>query len=80
MFNHLSARFMNNATLQTANISANIPSATYMMNDVLITDANINLRSYTGRTLQLKANPVKGYDFKHWEIPHATTKDRKSVV
>ena len=73
MFNHLSARFMNNATLQTANISANIPSATYMMNDVLITDANINLRSYTGRTLQLKANPVKGYDFKHWEIPHATT-------
>ena len=73
MFNHLSARFMNNASLQTANISSNIPQATYLMNGELIRDANINLRSYSGRILELKANPVKGYDFKHWEIPNATS-------
>jgi len=72
MYNHLSARFMNNATLQTANISSNIPNASYLMNGELIQDANINLRSYTGRLLKFEANPVKGYDFKHWEIPNAT--------
>lgn len=71
MFSHLSSRFMSGAAIQTAQITSNIPSATYTMNGEFIPDANINLRSFKGRTLQIKANELKGYNFKHWELVNA---------
>lgn len=70
---HLSSRFMSGATIQTAQITSNIPSANYTMNGELIIDADINLRGFKGRTLQITANELKGYDFKHWELVNAIT-------
>lgn len=73
MFGYISNRFMNGATTQTIQISSNNPRATYTMNAELIQDASINLRSFRGRIHQFRANPIPGFDFKHWELANASS-------
>lgn len=68
MFNFLSTRFMFGAAQYPISISSNLPNTTYTFNNVPVPDASIELRSFAGRNFTLKANPVRGYVFKNWEI------------
>ena len=68
MMNFLSSRLMASATPKIINISSNHTKASYTFNDVVISDANINLRYFNNQDITLKANNVPGFRFKNWEI------------
>lgn len=67
MFNFLSARFLNNAAVVSLRLSSNLSSASYTFNSEQIQDANLEMRYFQNRDFTLKANPVSGYKFKHWD-------------
>jgi len=73
MLNHISGRFLNGAGIQNITLTSNIGNASYSFNGELIKDANIQLKSFSDRNINLLANKVKGYDFKHWEVLSAKT-------
>jgi len=68
MMNFIGNRFLSGASQHTISISANIPNATYTFNNAPILDPAIELKNYAGRNFNLKANNVKGYLFKSWEV------------
>lgn len=73
MFNYLGNRFFSGAGTNTIELRSNIPTATYTFNGEHIQDASINLRSFSGRNVQITANEIQGYNFKHWELIGATS-------
>lgn len=73
MLEHLSARFLNNAQRNTVEISANIPTATFNLNQEKILDSNIKLRYFRNQQMQLTANEVPAYRFKQWELSSGST-------
>ena len=72
LLNKVSARYLNNASIQNVNISSNITSARYMFNSEPLQYANANIRYFNNRQLKLEAKPVRGYKFKHWEYPSSS--------
>jgi len=68
MMNFLSGRFADSAKVQSVQISSNVPGTTYMMNDEYVMDSELSLKYFNGSQMNLKANPVFGYEFKHWEV------------
>lgn len=67
MLNFIRNRFVSGASIQTLSLSASIPGASYTYNNELIRESTLNLSGFSGRNYTIKANPVKGYIFKHWE-------------
>lgn len=72
MLSFVSNRFLNGAALQTLTLSSNHPNARYTFNNELIQESSVSLRSFNGRNYTLKANPIKGYVFKRWELTGVT--------
>jgi len=68
MMNFLSGRFADSAKIQTVQISSNVRGTTYTMNDEYVMDSELNLNYFNGSQMNLKTNPVFGYEFKHWEV------------
>lgn len=63
----------------TLSIDANIPGATYTLNEAPVNDKQASLMYYRWKDYTLKANKVKGYRFDHWthlqDIPVVPFKD-----
>jgi len=68
MLGFISSRFLNSAAVQTIKLSANVPGASYKMNNEPIIDSNVSLKYFNGRTVAMEARPVPGYKFKQWEL------------
>ncbi|MFT3753174.1 MAG: CotH kinase family protein [Paludibacter sp.] len=68
MLGFISSRFVSSAAIQTVKLSANVPGASYKLNNEPIIDSNISLKYFNGRTMALEARPVPGYKFKQWEV------------
>ncbi len=68
MLEHIATRFLNGTQRNTVEISSNISNASYKLNQETILDSNIKLRYFKNQQLQLTANPVPAYSFKHWEL------------
>ncbi len=54
--------------LYDLNISSNIEEASYVFNGQNVVDADLNIKYFKNREVELQANPVNGYRFKHWEL------------
>lgn len=78
MLEFVSNRFLSGAQRNTIDISSNIPAATYKLNQENIMDSYIKLRYFRNQTVQLTANDVPAYKFKHWEL-NATT-NQKTLI
>jgi hypothetical protein len=72
MLGFLRNRFLSGASVQTIDISSNIPHATFTFNNQPIIDNSILLNTFSGKAFTLKANTTKGYVFKHWESNSTT--------
>ncbi len=72
MLSYISSRFLNSTSINTVQLSSNIPNASYKLNSEIIQDAAINLKYFTNRTMALEANTVPAYKFKHWELSTAS--------
>lgn len=66
MMGFLSSRFMNSAQIYTVNISSNVSGATYLFNSEPVLDSEAKISYFKNKQIELKANPVSGYKFKHW--------------
>jgi hypothetical protein len=75
MLSHISTRFLSGAATQNITLTSNNNQANYTFNDEIITDANIQLKSFTGRKISLKANTLPGYNFKYWELLSAVIQE-----
>jgi len=75
MMNFLSGRFADSASIQTVQISSNIPGTTYMMNEEYVMDSELDLKYFNGSQMNLKTNPIFGYEFKHWEVSGSSNTD-----
>ena len=53
---------------RTVEISTNTPGASYKFFTENIIDSSITLQYFNGQQIQLTANPIEGYKFKHWEL------------
>jgi len=73
MLGFISSRFFSSAVVQTIKLSANIPGASYKMNNEPIIDTNVSLKYFNGRTISMEARPVPGYKFKQWELGTAVS-------
>lgn len=73
MLNFIRNRFLSGTAIQSITLSSNNTKASYMFNNEPISDNAVTLQSYSGRNYTLKANPVKGYIFKHWELTGVST-------
>ncbi|MEQ8238746.1 MAG: CotH kinase family protein [Cyclobacteriaceae bacterium] len=65
---HLSERFLNNASTATIHLSADINGASYTLNGQMINDTEAEISYFKGRDLAMAANPIMGYQFKHWLV------------
>ena len=72
MLSFVRNRFLSGTSLQTIDISSNIPGAAYTFNNQPVNDNTITLYSFSGRNYTIRANDVKGYTFKHWELSGTT--------
>jgi hypothetical protein len=78
MLQYISSRFLGGVERNTIDINSNISNATYNFNQEKIIDSSIKLRYFRNQTIQLTANEVPAYKFKHWELNAATT--QKTLV
>jgi hypothetical protein len=67
MLNFISARFCNSAPIKSLQLSSNVNGATYSFNGQEVMDKTANIQYFQNRTVSVEAQPVKGYEFSHWE-------------
>ena len=69
MMSHLSQRFFGGAPFYTLSVSSNRPEATYTYNNKYFVDRNsADLKVISPQSITVKALPVEGYEFDHWEL------------
>jgi hypothetical protein len=66
MLGFISGRFLNSAPVQTIRLTANAAGATYRLNSETIMDSDVTISYFKNRKIALEANPIPGYQFKHW--------------
>lgn len=79
MLNYIGRQFLNSAPIRKIQISSNIENAHYTFNGEVIIDNQIDLNSFYGRSIEIKAATVPGYNFKHWEVYDAEKTESFSV-
>lgn len=70
---------VNSSIRHTLDIRSNIPHASYLFNTETIRDSQVILSYFGNRAVTLKANPLPGYNFKHWEQSDRITETRLPV-
>lgn len=80
MLQYVSSRFLTNSQRNTVEISANIPNATYKLNDETILDSSLKLRYFQNRNFKLTAGEVPAYKFKHWELSSGATSAQTTII
>jgi len=73
MLSFLSSRFAGSATIVSAQLTSNIPSASYRMNSEPVIGSNVLLKYFKNRPISIEAKPVAGYKFKQWELSASST-------
>lgn len=66
MMGFLSSRFMNSVPINTIKITSNVPGTTYLFNSEPVLDKDAKISYFKNKQIELKANSVAGYKFKHW--------------
>ncbi len=66
VLNHIGNRLIGSTATFTINLSSNIKSSNYLLNNEPVIDDIASIKYFKGRKITLKANPVSGYRFKHW--------------
>lgn len=68
VLNHISGRFLNNATTHKIHLSSDISGVTYLLNEAQIPDTKATIQYFHNRKLNIQPRPIKGYTFKHWMV------------
>ncbi|MEO9476555.1 MAG: CotH kinase family protein [Cyclobacteriaceae bacterium] len=68
VFRHISERFLNGATSKTISLSSDTPGATYQLNGQPVIDTEASISYFRERDVEIKANDIAGYKFKHWLV------------
>lgn len=75
LYNFIGTRFLNVTATAFIQMSSNLNQASYYMNGEYIQDVNARFKSYINRNLNFEAAPLKGYEFKYWEVAGGTQSD-----
>ncbi len=73
MLGFVSNKLLKGAAIRTIQLKSDNPNATFRFNEEKIIDPQINLKSFSGRSFTLEANPVPGYKFLKWEYTGANS-------
>lgn len=71
MLRFISQRFLGGVNTHNLKLSTNVPATGFTLNGNPVIESDATIKYFAGKPFSIKANPVRGYKFKHWQTINA---------